>query len=335
MRPLAARWNTLAVALALATMLGCQGVSTSKSNSLTTQNPLPGALSAAPASISFGSVPSATSQTQSDTLSNTGGTSFTITQVTVTGAGFSITGLTTPLTLAPGQSTSFKVTFEPQSSGNSSGNIAIASDASDAGLSVALSGSEATQSQGTLSVSPVGVGSVTVGTSGTQTGTLSASGASVSVSSVSLSGTNPSEFSISGLSFPVTVTTSQPLGFTVTFTPGASGAASASASFASNASNSPSAAAVTGTGTPAPVHSVVLSWTASTTSDVTGYDIYRAVYATTCGSYANIGSTPSSSTVFTDSVVADGTTYCYATKAVDASGESGYSNVVQVKIPAA
>jgi hypothetical protein len=38
--------------------------------------------------------------------------------------------------------------------------------------------------------------------------------------------------------------------------------------------------------------------------------------------------------VFTDSVVADGTTYCYATKAVDAAGESGYSNVIQVKIPA-
>jgi len=38
--------------------------------------------------------------------------------------------------------------------------------------------------------------------------------------------------------------------------------------------------------------------------------------------------------VFTDSVVADGTTYCYATTAVDASGESGYSNIIQAKIPA-
>jgi hypothetical protein len=335
MRPLAARWNTLAVALALATMLGCQGLSTSKPNSLSTGTPLPGALSAVPASVSFGSVPSATSQTQSDTLSNTGGTSFTITQVTVTGAGFSISGLTTPLTLTPGQSTSFNVIFEPQSSGNSSGNIAIASDASDASLNVALSGSEATQSQGTVSVTPVSVGSVTVGTSGTQTGTLTASGANVSVSSVSLSGTNPSEFSVSGLSFPVTVTTTQPRTFTVTFTPGASGTASASASFASNASNSPSAAVLTGTGTSAPVYSVMLSWTASTTSGVTGYEVYRAIFATnSCGSYSSIGSTPSSSTAFTDSVVADGATYCYATRAVDASGESGYSNVVQATIPA-
>jgi hypothetical protein len=334
MRPLAVRWNTLVVVLALATMLGCQGLSTGKPNSQTTQNPLPGALSAAPASVSFGSVPSATRDTQADTLSNTGGTDLTITQVTVTGSGFSITGLATPLTLTPGQSTSFNVIFEPQSSGSSSGNIAITSNASDASLNVAVSGSEATQSQGALSVSPVSVGSVTVGTSGTQTGTLTASGASVSVSSVSLGGTNPSEFSISGLSFPVTVTTSQPLTFTVTFTPGASGSASASASFESNASNSPSAATVSGTGTAAPVYSVGLSWTASSTSGVTGYDVYRAVYTSSCGSYSSIGSTSSSITVFTDSVVADGTTYCYATKAVDAAGESGYSNVIQVKIPA-
>jgi len=31
--------------------------------------------------------------------------------------------------------------------------------------------------------------------------------------------------------------------------------------------------------------------------------------------------------------VTDGTTYCYATTAVDASGESGYSNITQAVIP--
>jgi fibronectin type 3 domain-containing protein len=77
-----------------------------------------------------------------------------------------------------------------------------------------------------------------------------------------------------------------------------------------------------------------LSWTASTSSGVTSYNVYRAVYGTTsCGSYSKIGSTPSSSTAFTDSVVTDGTTYCYATTAVDASGESGYSNIIQGVIP--
>ncbi|MGB8968120.1 MAG: hypothetical protein WCC16_04890, partial [Candidatus Sulfotelmatobacter sp.] len=130
-------------------------------------------------------------------------------------------------------------------------------------------------------------------------------------------------------------TTTQPLTFTVKFTPGATGTASASASFASTASNTPTAASVTGTGTAAPVHTVSLMWTASTTTGVTSYNVYRAIYSgSACGSYTNIGSSPSPTTAYTDSVVADGTTYCYATTAIDPSGESGYSNVSQAMIPA-
>ena len=135
---------------------------------------------------------------------------------------------------------------------------------------------------------------------------------------------------------PVAVTTTTPVTFTVKFTPGSTGAASASASFVSTATNTPTAGAVSGTGTPAPVHSVNLSWTASTTSGITSYNVYRAVYASNvCGSYANVGSTASSVTTFTDNgPLTDGTTYCYATTAVDANGESARSNIVQAAIPA-
>ncbi len=290
-------------------------------------------LTANPTSLTFTSVVVDQNSTQTETLKNTGGSNAQISQIAASGTGFSVSGITTPLTLTPGQSASFSVTFTPQSSGNFSGSVAITSNASNFTLAVPLTGSTIAQSQGTLSVSPVNVGSVTVGTSGTQTGTLTASGASISVSSVTLSGPNASEFSISGLSFPVTVTTSQPVSFTVNFTPGATGAASATVSFASNASSSPSAASLAGTGTAAPVHSVNLSWKASTTSGITSYNVYRAVYGTTCGSYSNIGSTPSSDTAYTDNVVADGTTYCYATTAIDTSGESAYSNIVHAVIP--
>jgi len=192
--------------------------------------------------------------------------------------------------------------------------------------------SQMSQSQGTLNVSPVNDGSITVGTSGTQTGMLSATGAGVSVSSVSLGGTNPSEFSISGLSFPATVTPGQPVPFTVTFTPGVTGAASATASFVNNGFSSPSTATLSGAGVAAPLHDVSLLWTGSTTSGVTSYNVYRAVYGTSsCGAYSNIGST--GTTTYTDSVVTDGKTYCYAATAVDASGESGYSNIAQAVIP--
>jgi hypothetical protein len=153
---------------------------------------------------------------------------------------------------------------------------------------------------------------------------------------VSLGGSNPSEFSITGLTFPVAVTTTLPITFTVKFTPGSTGAASASASFVSTATNTPTAGAVSGTATPAPVHSVSLSWTASTTSGITSYNVYRAVFASNvCGSYANVGTTASSITTFTDNgPLTDGTTYCYATTGVDANGESAYSNIVQAAIPA-
>ena len=183
---------------------------------------------------------------------------------------------------------------------------------------------------------PINVGSVVVGLSGTQTGTLTATGGTVIVSSVNLGGANPAEFSISGLSFPVTVTTSQPVNFTVTFTPAATGAASATAWFASNASNSPTVATLTGTGTAgAGAYRLCLSWNASGTEGVTSYNVYRAVFGSnSCGSYSDIGSTSGSVTTYTDNNVTDGTTYCYATTAVDANGESAYSNIVEAAIPA-
>jgi hypothetical protein len=294
----------------------------------------PAVLTASPASLTF-NVQENKTQVLTESVTNTGGTNATISQGTVSGTGFSVSGLGTNVVLTPGQSTSFSVTFAPQSTGSFSGSVAIASNASNPALDITLSGTAVTPSAGALSASSVNVGSVTVGTSGTHTGTLTATGASVSVSSVSMGGTNPSEFSISGLTFPVTVTTSQPVTFTVTFRPGATGAASASASFSSNATNSPSAATLSGSGAAAPVHSVSLTWKASSSSGVTSYNIYRAVYtANSCGSYSNIGSTPASTTAYTDSVVADGTTYCYATASIDPSGESGYSNIVQAAIPA-
>jgi hypothetical protein len=296
----------------------------------------PATLTANPTSFTFTNVTVGQSQSQTETVKNTGGVNASISQVTVAGTGFSISGITTPLTLTPGQSTSFSVTFAPTSAGSASGSVMIDSNATDPALSVALNGTAVAQSQGTLTVSAVNVGSVIVGTSGTQTGTLSATGATVSVTSVGLGGSNPGEFSITGLTFPVAVTTTTPVTFTVKFTPGSTGAASASASFVSTATNTPTAGAVSGTGTPAPVHSVNLSWTASTTSGITSYNVYRAVYASNvCGSYANVGSTASSVTTFTDNgPLTDGTTYCYATTAVDANGESARSNIVQAAIPA-
>jgi hypothetical protein len=85
---------------------------------------------------------------------------------------------------------------------------------------------------------------------------------------------------------------------------------------------------------------VNLSWSASSSSNISGYNLYRAVYnpapVNACGSFARINSQVNTGVLYTDSNVVDGTAYCYAATAVNTSSqESGYSNIVSnVQIPA-
>jgi hypothetical protein len=292
----------------------------------------PATLAAAPASLTFSSVELGKSQTQSTTITNTGGSSATISQDTVAGTGFSISGLSAPVTLTPGQSANLNVTFAPQTLNSVTGSVAVASNASDSNLTIGLSGSATGAPQGQLSVSPgtISVGNVTVGQSGTQTGTLSATGASVSVSSATVAS---SEFTISGISLPLVIPAGQSANFTVTFTPQSSGVASSSAAFVSNASNSPGSATVTGTGIAAPVYSVSLSWNASSSPNISGYNVYRRTGSS--GSFVKINTALDALTSYNDVSVSDGQTYYYETTAVNSSGEeSSPSTSVQAVIPA-
>src|SRR5207237_7855480 len=62
-------------------------------------------------------------------LTNTSNAAVSVSQVTVSGTGFSITGLNLPLTLAAGQSSTFNVQFAPTATGSASGSISLVSDA--------------------------------------------------------------------------------------------------------------------------------------------------------------------------------------------------------------
>src|SRR5580700_3509130 len=106
MRQLAARWNALVLLLAIATMLGCQGLTSSNKAATTTTKPnntKPGLLAISPTSISFGIVKVGNNQNQPATMTNSGGSTLTVTKVTPSGAGFSVSGLSLPVTLASGQ----------------------------------------------------------------------------------------------------------------------------------------------------------------------------------------------------------------------------------------
>jgi hypothetical protein len=299
----------------------------------------PAVLTASPTSLTYTNVITGQSSNQTQTVKNTGGTSATISAATASGTGFSISGFTAG-TLTPGQSTSFTVTFAPTSAGTFSGTVTVMSNASNPSLQIPLSGTAvAPTGGGTLTATPATVavpGNIVVGTSGTATGQLVASTASVTVSGVSVVG---SEFTISGLTFPVTIPAGQSATYTVTFTPTASGAASTTASFTSNATNAPTGVGLTGTATPAPVYTVGLSWTASTTLGISGYYIYRALYnpsTSSCGTYSKLNPLlPDLLTTYTDNNVTDGDTYCYQVTAVSLLGvESTDSNSAQAIIPA-
>lgn len=83
-------------------------------------------------------------------------------------------------------------------------------------------------------------------------------------------------------------------------------------------------------------HSVYLSWNPSTSPDISGYNVYRAVYTNSCGSFSKINSELTLETTYADSAVANNASYCYTTTAVNTKKEeSGFSEIIpNVQIPA-
>jgi hypothetical protein len=101
-----------------------------------------GTLSASPAAVSFGSVVVGSSATQNVTVTaNT--SSVTISQATAS-AGFSLSGLALPTTLAAGQSATFQVKFAPTATGSVTGNLSLTSNASNSPMVIAVSGTGVT-----------------------------------------------------------------------------------------------------------------------------------------------------------------------------------------------
>lgn len=277
--------------------------------------------------ISFGEVDALGTKTISETLTNSGDRSASISQAEIMGSGFALSGLSSPVTLAPGEAVTFGVTFAPFSNGTFTGNISIISDASDPDLTIPLSGTGL--AQGKLSIAPdsINFGTTPIGASTSRTATLTADESSVTVSSVTIDNT---DFSVTGLTLPYTLAPGQSAPVSVIFTPRVSETSAAILSITSSAVISPTTEALVGAGS-AVQHSVDLSWNPST-SAVVGYNVYRGDRSG--GPYTRINSELNVGTTFTDNSVALGATYYYVATAVDANGlESGYSNEATAKIP--
>jgi Abnormal spindle-like microcephaly-assoc'd, ASPM-SPD-2-Hydin len=285
-------------------------------------------ISVVPGSVNFGTVTVGQTNSQTITLSNPGSANLNVTQFAGPGTGFGLTGLAMPLTLAPGKSTTFTLSFTPTSGTSSSSSLTLVSNAPNSPTTIPLSGTGLSPVlQLTPSTTSLSFGSETLNVSATQSVTLTNTGnAPVSISQVNVTGTG---FTLNGSAPLLTLSAGQTASFGVTFTPTVAGNASGSASVVSTAANSPLSISLSGSG--AQPHFVSLAWS-ETSSGVVGYNVYSNTQPS--GPAVKLTSTPVGTTAYTDNTVQSGQTYYYWVTALDASGnESAYSSDVAATIP--
>src|SRR5262249_19042813 len=84
-----------------------------------------GALAIAPGTLNFGNVAVGSTGTQGLSLSATGG-DVTINSASSSSSQFALLGVTFPLTIPSGQTSTFNVSFTPKAAGTTSGNLSLA-----------------------------------------------------------------------------------------------------------------------------------------------------------------------------------------------------------------
>jgi hypothetical protein len=288
-----------------------------------------------PAGLSYGNVVVGESQTMTLNVTNGGKKSVTISSVTPSNGNFQLQKLKLPQVVAAGSHVAISVIFTPAATGkvDAKVNVGVSDSASSVGstsselLAFGLSGTgtQSTKSQLTITPSTLNFGDVAVGGTGTQAADLTASGGSVTISSASSSS---SLFAMPGVVFPLTIASGKSVPVNVTFTPQKSGDATGKLSFTSNASDSTASNSVSGTGT---TPFVSISWNASTSQSITGYNVYRST--TPKGTYVKLNSSLVKATTYTDTNVPKGS-YAYAATAVNSKGvESTYSSQIDVVVP--
>lgn len=99
-----------------------------------------GQIGLTPTNMNFGSLAVGTSAQQKGSLT-AAGTSITVSSASWNGAGYSVSGITFPATIAAGQSVPFTVTFAPQTTGTSNGTVSFVSNASNTPVIENMTGS--------------------------------------------------------------------------------------------------------------------------------------------------------------------------------------------------
>jgi hypothetical protein len=185
--------------------------------------------------LAFGNVNVNTTSMQTLTLTSSGGAAVTVNSATLIGTGFTMSGVTFPLTLNPAQSVKLQVNYAPTAAGSSSGSITFSSNSSTGSSTVVSLSGTAISPQLTLSGSTLAFGNVALNSTASQTLTLTSSGtAPLTVNSATLTGTG---FKMSGATFPATLNPGQTVSLQVSFAPTAGGLATGTINIASNSSS--------------------------------------------------------------------------------------------------
>jgi hypothetical protein len=98
-------------------------------------------LTVSPTSLSFGDVTVGSNATLGVTLTSSGTGAVTVNSAPISGAGFTVSGATFPVTLSPKQAVTLEVEFAPTSASAATGTLTISSNSStNASVAVSLSG---------------------------------------------------------------------------------------------------------------------------------------------------------------------------------------------------
>jgi hypothetical protein len=289
-------------------------------------------ISVVPTTAAFGNVPVGSTNSQTFTVTNHGTSTVSVSSESVSGTGFSMSGLADRAQIAAGKSSTFNVAFKPTKTGTVTGSTSVDFSASGktVPLTVSLSGNGVTAT-GTLQVSPttINFGDVLVGHSGSLSLKVSNTGNSaLTTTRGTISG---SGFSMIGGLSGLTLQPGQSDSVTVVFEPAVAGSASGAISIVAGVTTI--SVALSGSGTAATSsYSVDLSWSASTSSNVAGYYIERGTNSG--GPYQVLNSSKDTGTSYVDSTVQAGKEYFYVIVAVNTSGqESSPSAQVSATIP--
>ncbi len=115
-----------------------------------------GQLTASTTKLSYGNVTVGSSKILPVTLTNTGGSSVSVLNVTLFGAGLSTGGVSAGIILAAGSSDTLNVTFAPSASGILNGRVTVTSNAINSTVTISLMGTavQAASHSATLTLAP-------------------------------------------------------------------------------------------------------------------------------------------------------------------------------------